>query len=145
MRALDIIRGGDIEAGLQRTGRVYLCGNLSGENALKHIPTTGYEIGISVYPEYTFEKAHVHTYNREYNYVVEGRLKVFLLREGREYLVEKGDLFVINTDEPYVSKADAGTKTIFSKVPGGNDKVLVPMSPALMRWGSSWDAVYEEG
>ena len=70
------IKSAEIEAGLSRMGRVYLCGNLSQANAVRHIPTEDYEIGISNYPDYTFEKAHVHTLNTEYNYVLEGEIKI---------------------------------------------------------------------
>lgn len=141
---MNIIRRSDVEKGLKKNFRVYLCGNLEKANEIEHIPTDGYEIGISVYPDYTFEKAHIHSFNREYNYVLEGAIKIFLLEEKREYLFEKGDLFVINVNEPYVGKSLAGTRTIFSKVPGGNDKVLVEMNDALLRWGQCWEAVYQE-
>ncbi len=141
---MNILRGKDIENGLKETGRVYLCGDLEKANGIEYVHTDGYEIGISDYPEYTFEKAHIHTFNREYNYVMEGAVKIFLLNEKKEYLFEKGDLFVINIDEPYVGKCLKGTRTIFSKDPGGNDKVLVEMNEALLRWGESWDSLYQE-
>ena len=51
---------------------------------------------------------------------------------------------MIDTNEPYVGKSLTGTRTIFAKVPGGNDKVLVPMDETLIAWGRSWDAKYEE-
>ena len=141
---MKIVKAGGIEAGLREQGRVYLCGKLERENGVEHIPTTGYEIGISDYPSYTFEKAHYHAFNREYNYVMEGMVRILLLNEGREYLFRKGDLFMIDVNEPYVGKALAGTRTIFSKVPGGNDKVLVPMGEDLARWGAAWDVSWEE-
>ena len=139
---METIRNEVIESGTAQCGRVYLCGDLQYNNGIEYIQTSGYEIGITAYPKYTFEKAHLHTFNKEYNYVLEGQLKVFLLSEEQEYLFKKGDLFVIDTNEPYVSKATAGTKTLFSKVPGGNDKVLVTMSEPLLSWGQSWDNIY---
>lgn len=140
---VEIIKSGEIENGLVETGRVYLCGDLKGPNGVRHIKTEGYEIGISDYPAYKFEKAHIHKFNIEYNYIIEGEMKILLLNERREYHFKKGDFFAIHTDEPYVGKAKAGTRTIFSKVPGGNDKVLVPVDEAVLKWGSTWDAVYE--
>lgn len=134
-----------MEKGLQQSLRVYLCGDLKQDNHSEHIPTDGYEIGISQYDDYTFEKAHIHSWNTEYNYVLEGSIKILLLREGRELCFSKGDLFVIEPNEPYVGKSLAGTRTIFSKVPGGNDKVLVPMDPAVMAWGEAWEKTYEGG
>lgn len=141
---MDIIKRQDIEKGLEETGRVYLCGNLKKANGIKHITTEGYEIGISDYAVYTFEKAHVHSFNREYNYVLEGAVKVFMLEERKEYIFEKGDLFILNKGEPYVSKCYPGTRTFFSKNPGGNDKVFVEMDEALIRWGETWDSKYKE-
>ena len=141
---MDILHGSEIADGLRGSKRVYLCGDLKWSNGVRHIPTDGYEIGISHYRQFTFEQAHLHSYNREFNYVMEGSIKIFLLREEKEYEFHAGDLFVINVDEPYVGKSAPGTRVIFSKVPGGNDKVLVPMSDALLHWGSSWESRYGE-
>ena len=141
---MDIIGSDQIENGLQQTGRVYLCGDLHMPNSVEHISTDGYEIGISLYREYTFEKAHIHRFNAEYNYVLSGSIKIFLLAEKREYVFSAGDLFVIHPNEPYVGKALPGTRTLFSKDPGGDDKELVPMSDALLAWGSAWSAVYKD-
>lgn len=141
---MDFIKNSNIESGLEAFGRVYLCGSLKKANGVEHIKTDGYEIGISDYSEYTFEKAHLHAFNREFNYVISGAIKVFLLNEKKEYLFSQGELFVINTNEPYVSKCLKGTRIIFSKVPGGDDKVLVDMDDNLMDWGKSWNAVYSE-
>ena len=141
---MDFIKNSDIESGLEAFGRVYLCGNLKKANGVEHIMTDGYEIGISDYSEYTFEKPHLHAFNREFNYVIKGAIKVFMLNEKTEYLFSQGDLFDINANEPYVSKCIKGTRTIFSKFPGGDDKVLVDMDDNLMNWGKSWDTVYSE-
>jgi hypothetical protein len=141
---MEVINGTEIEQGLSTAGRVYLCGNLSQPNSVRHILTSGYEIGISDYSEYTFEKPHYHAFNTEYNYVLEGSIKILLLREKKEYVFCKGDLFVIQTNEPYVAKCLPGTRTIFSKDPGGNDKVLVPADDTVDRWGSAWDTPYVE-
>lgn len=141
---MEYIRSSDIETGLGQNRRIYLCGDLKKENGIKHFRTDGYEIGISDYPVYTFEKAHIHSFNIEYNYVLEGSVKIFMLDEKKEYQFNKGDMFIILVDEPYVGKMIAGTRTIFSKDPGGDDKVLVPMDDALLRWGKSFESVYEE-
>ena len=142
---MDILRFDEINLGLKHQHRVYLCGNLKRDNGSRYIKTDGYEIGISVYSEFTFEKPHLHSFNTEYNYVVDGELKIFMINEKREYHLKAGDLFVIYANEPYVGKMKAGSKTIFSKVPGGNDKVLVNVletDPALQAWGNNWDAKY---
>ena len=141
---MKFLNGSDIETALTKQLRVYLCGDLQRSDNLEHIPTERYEIGISDYKTDTFEKAHVHTFNTEFNYVERGMIKIFLINERKEYLFRQGDLFVIEPNEPYVGKSKAGSRTIFSKVPGGNDKQLVPMSDALLVWGASWDAEYPE-
>lgn len=143
---MDILRVNEINQGLKHKGRVYLCGNLKQDNGARFIKTENYEIGISVYPEFTFEKPHLHSFNVEYNYVLDGEIKIFLIDEKKEYHLKAGDLFVIHINEPYVGKAKAGSRTFFSKVPGGNDKVLVDTleyDPALTHWGSSWEAGYQ--
>ena len=141
---MKIIRGQEIDEALKDNLRVYLCGDLKQENGLRHIPTGGYEIGISEYDGFTFEKAHYHSFNTEFNYVLEGAVKILLLSEGRELEFHKGDLFVIEVNEPYVGKSLGGTRTIFSKTPGGNDKVLVETDEAVLAWGESWEAAYRE-
>lgn len=141
---MDVIRNQEIESGFEGTRRIYLCGNLQKPNAIDHIRTDAYEIGISNYARYTFEQAHLHAFNDEYNFVLEGHIKILLLNEGREYEFGKGDLFVIHPNEPYVGKELPGTRTIFSKFPGGQDKVLVDVSDAVLAWGQSWDSPYVE-
>jgi quercetin dioxygenase-like cupin family protein len=137
---MDIIRNTDITTALQDNKRVYLCGNLTKPNGLEHIHTTNYEIGISDYPEYTFEHPHYHATNHEYNYVLSGSIKILLLNTKQEYEFTTGDLFVIAPNEPYVAKCLSSSRTIFSKVPGGNDKVLVELDDEIQHWGSSWEA-----
>ena len=139
---MECIRNNEIEEGLKISKRVYLCGNLEKPCALAHIPTEAYELGISDYHEYTFEKVHFHAFNKEYNFVLEGAIKILLIKTGEEYTFTKGDLFVIDTDEPYVGKAFPGTRTIFSKVPGGNDKILIEIDERIKKWGESWDSTY---
>ena len=52
---MDIIKNDDINNSLKNSTRVYLCGNLQFPNELKHVPTTGYELGISEYDFFTFD------------------------------------------------------------------------------------------
>ena len=99
---MDIITNEAIENGLKEKGRVYLCGNLALPNGLEHIQTDGYEIGISYYDDFSADKPHLHSYNTEYNYVIEGEIKILLLQEGTELHLKKGDLFVIHSNEPHL-------------------------------------------
>lgn len=141
---MDIVYGKDIEKGLAESGRVYLCGDLHFENEVRHIHTDGYEIGVSDYREFKADTPHYHSFNTEYNYVAEGEVRVLLLNEKKEYGFGKGDLYVISRNEPYVSKYLPGTRIIFSKVPGGNDKVPVTPDSGTNAWMSTWNGEFKE-
>ena len=73
----------DFQDILDKHKRVYLCGNLKQAAENKYIPTAAYEIGISQYDEFTVEKAHLHRFNTEYNFVLEGRVKVYIFKENK--------------------------------------------------------------
>ena len=137
--SVDFIRGTVIRTALEKGNRTYLCGDLKRETGYLPVRTGPYEIGISEYREFTVEKAHLHRFNREYNYVIEGSVKVFLFQENREYRFDAGDLYVIEPDMPYRTKATAGTRVIFSKVPGGDDKQPLPaLDDCTTRWAEVW-------
>lgn len=141
---MKVIRSRKIKKALNEYGRVYLCGDLQNDNGLDHIKTDGYEMGMSYYHEYTFEKAHEHVSNVEYNYVISGRVKLFVLAEKKEYEFKAGDLFAVETNEPTVGKMLPGTRILFTKTPGGNDKKIVDMDDDLKQWGAAWDNKYGE-
>ena len=131
----------DTDAALRDSKRVYLCGNLAAPNGLAHIPTDGFELGISDYKAFTAEAAHTHTENGEYNYILAGHLKVYIFHEKKEYTLSAGDLFLIEPHMPYCTKALAGTRVLFAKTPGGNDKQLNPELDALLEnWKTNWEA-----
>ncbi len=139
---MKIIKGNSVDQALESSGRVYLCGNLEQPQAFEALHTGGYEIGISEYPDFICERPHQHLFNDEYNYVLEGELKIYLFDEKREYHLTRGDLFLIEPHMPYVGKAQAGTRVIFSKVPGGDDKELLPeLNNIITNWSRSWDAL----
>ena len=141
---MKIIKHQDIDQVLENQKRVYLVGDIKMPNGLKAVKTDGYEIGISYYKEDTFDAPHVHLSNDEYNYIIEGSVKIYLFKEDKEYTFSKGDMFIILKDEAYATKAQKGTKVIFSKYPGGNDKKLIEDIPeSLKQWGASFDAIYK--
>lgn len=141
---MKIIRSEDVNHVLENQKRVYLVGDIKMPNGLEAVKTDGYEIGISSYKEDTFDAPHVHLVNDEYNYIIEGSVKIYLFKEDKEYTFNKGDMFIILKDEAYAAKAKKGTKVIFSKFPGGNDKKLIEDIPdSLIKWGASFDAPYE--
>lgn len=141
---MDIIRNHEVSNALKNQKRVYLCGDLKKENPIPYVKNKEYEIGISYYEKFTAELPHLHSFNSEYNYVIEGELKIVLINEHKEFILSKGDLFVINVNEPYVTKAKRGTKVIFSKYPGGNDKKLVEISPSIKKWMKSYKTNLED-
>ena len=137
---MQVINRSDFELPLSRDRRIYLCGNLCNETDYKYITTDGFEMGITEYNEFTVEKAHYHKYNAEYNFVMKGMVKVYILDEKKEYLCKAGSIFVIEPGMTYKVKGVKDTSVIFSKVPGGNDKILVPeCDDFLNSWASSWD------
>ena len=129
-----------IQAALESTKRVYLCGKLLTPQALEHIENDGLEIGISQYKEFTADPPHFHTSNEEYNIILDGELKVYIFNEKKEYSLSKGDLFFIEPHMPYMVKAMAGTRVLFVKSPGGNDKQLIEQTAAINNWMRSWEA-----
>lgn len=137
---MKVLRGCEYDPTLDATHRFYLCGKLSVPQPVEHIPTDGLEIGISRYRSFMAEKPHLHSSNTEYNLVRSGEVKVWLPKEQKEYTLGAGDLFVIEPDMPYATKAVAGTEVLFVKSPGGNDKVLTGTDAALEAWAAAWNA-----
>lgn len=135
---MEYIVGSELNKALQSDYRVYLCGNLYNPQNMKWIHDGQLEIGISYYKKFTSDKPHFHGVATEYNYVMNGKTKVFLIDEGEEYIFEEGSLFVIPPNTKYASKHLGGTRILFVKNPGGNDKKLVNTSEVLAEWLKSW-------
>ena len=135
------LNNSDIEKELQRLGRTYLTGDLKNFTDLNYIKTSGLEIGISKYKEFKYDKAHLHKWNNEYNYVLEGEIKVYIFSEAKEYHFKKGDLFNIEPNMAYMTKSIAVTDILFVKSPGGNDKSLIDISDnnQFLEWTKSWE------
>lgn len=133
------ITGKDIRDALAKQKRVYLCGRLSKPEAINHILTEGLEIGVSHYETFTAEKAHVHLWNNEYNFVRSGSVKVYVFDEQKEYEFHQDDMYVIEPGMGYITKALPDTEVVFVKSPGGNDKQLLSQTDAIRRWGENWD------
>ena len=128
-----------IEKVLKEKNRVYLAGNLKNSNELANFEFGDYEIGISSYKEFTSDSPHRHIFNHEYNYLLSGQMKVYIISEKKEYLFKKGDIFAIEPNMPYVTKAKEGTQVLFTKVPGGNDKELIEVDDNLKHWQGGWE------
>ena len=134
------IDGSQIRNALAKQLRIYLCGDLSEKEELDYIKTDGLEIGVSQYKEYTLEKAHFHRWNNEYNFVLDGGVKVYVFDEQKEYEFKKDDMYMVEPNMRYITKALPGTKIIFVKSPGGNDKEVIPASDQIMEWGKNWES-----
>ncbi len=53
--------------------------------------------------------------------------------------VQQDDFFVIRPNTKYYQKSCAGTKILFVKVPGGNDKHPVELTDSQRSWGRSYE------
>ena len=133
------LKGEIIQHALTHSKRVYLCGQLAQSQEFEHINNDGLEIGVSYYQTFTSDAPHFHASNNEYNIVLQGELKAYLYHEHKEYIFREGDLFLIEPNMPYVVKAQAGTKVMFVKSPGGNDKKTVPIDAPTEHWMDAWD------
>ncbi len=133
------ITGKDIRDALAKQKRVYLCGKLSKPEAINHILTEGLEIGVSHYETFTAEKAHVHLWNYEYNFIRRGSVKVYVFDEQKEYEFHQDDMYVIEPGMSYITKALPDTEVLFVKAPGGNDKQLLSLTDAIRHWGENWN------
>lgn len=137
---MKIIDGNKMREALTKQIRVYLCGKLSDPEDFEFVESDGLEIGISHYDRFTVEKAHFHKWNHEYNFIMKGTVKVYLLDEDKEYELHKDDMYVIEPGMAYITKAQAGTEVIFVKSPGGNDKELISITNAIRIWGKNWES-----
>lgn len=135
---MDFIRGKYLQQKLDEKYRIYLCGNLKRPQAEKCIFDEKNEVGISYYQQFTADSPHFHTLATEYNYIVSGSSKILLLDEHKEITLEIGSLFVFPPMTKYVTKHQAGTKIVFFKSPGGNDKQLIDMTEGISVWCRFW-------
>lgn len=137
---VEVIRSEDIEQALVLEYRQYLAGHLSRPQPyLRHVDDDT-EVGISHYLGFTADTPHVHPTCTEHGYVLSGAVRVRLLDgSGEEYEFHQGDFFVLRPGIPYASKNAAGTRVLFMKAPGKNDKTLVAVDEDTRRWLSSWD------
>lgn len=140
---MKIVSGKGVRDSLSNQIRVYLCGHLDSPEPFEHINTDGLEIGISHYDDYTAEKPHLHKWNYEYNYVKSGFVKVYNFNEQKEYEFHQDDMYLIEPDMPYITKALPGTEVLFVKSPGGNDKELIPVTEQITNWGKDWESKME--
>lgn len=132
--------GAYLENILKEKYRVYLCGDLATpQETLECIYDDKLEVGTSYYSEFTADAPHYHTHATEYNFVVSGRVKLFLFDKNESYEFEQGSLYVLPPNTRYATKNAPGTQVLFIKCPGGMDKVLYEADGPLQGWLGSWD------
>lgn len=134
-----IIRAAEIDNALAKEYRQYLTGKLSREQKhLKHIEDD-IEIGVSYYESFAADTPHVHPVATEHGYVLQGSIKMRCTDSAEEYEFSAGDFFVVPVGVPYASKNAPGTKVLFIKSPGINDKTPVDVDQETENWLLQWD------
>ena len=137
---MNIIRGEQIAAALEQEYRQYLTGHLSRPQPFLEHLDDDVEIGMSFYREFTADTPHIHPVCTEYTYILEGRVRMRLLDgSNEEYEFRKGDFFRLPCGTPYATKNEAGTRVLFMKNPGTNDKTPVAPDAETKKWLSAWD------
>lgn len=123
-----------VETALDGESRQYLAGTLALPQALAHLEDTELEVGVSDYKVATADLPHIHPRAREYQYVLSGRAHFRDLDTDTVLEFQAGDFYVVDRGVPHAQKNTAGTRILFWKSPAGNDKQLVPVTPALQAW-----------
>ncbi len=134
MEGIEILRRASVGAASTESGRQYLVGNLQEAQALQNIPDDDVEIGIATYHDSEADLPHYHPHVREFQYILKGRLLLRNVKTRETVELFEGDFYVINPGTIHVQKAQQGTRVIFFKFPGMNDKTVVPADEELANW-----------
>lgn len=128
------INNDDILSALEYTTRQYFVGDLSKPQQISFIRDERLEVGISSYPNFKSEPAHVHSVAREYQYMISGLTEYMDVETGKVYEFKTGDFYAIEPGTAYSQRVKAGTNILFIKVPSINDKQLVQISDEQLKW-----------
>ncbi|MFL6446343.1 MAG: cupin domain-containing protein [Bryobacteraceae bacterium] len=129
------IAAGEIHDALSDTTRQYLVGDLQKPERLRHVQSSLVEIGITRYGEKGgTEPTHTHKQAFEFQYMTSGVTAYLDARTGEEHTFRKGDFYVIEPGVVYAQKSGPNTEILFIKVPPGNDKVPVGVTPQIEAW-----------
>ena len=135
-----VLRAGQVEAALDKHYRQYLTGRLERPQIELDCLEDDIEVGMSRYDRFTADLPHRHPVATEHVYVLEGEVRFRLMDgTGREYRLGPGDFFLLRPGVAYASKNAAGTRVLFIKAPGGNDKQPVEPDPDTAAWLERWD------
>jgi quercetin dioxygenase-like cupin family protein len=129
------INSTEIDNSLLDTTRQYLAGDLQNPQHLQHVPSSLVEIGITRYgKEGRTEPTHTHKQAFEFQYMISGVTAYLDTVTGEEYIFRKGDFYAIEPRTVYAQKSAPGTEILFIKVPPGNDKIPVEITPEIETW-----------
>jgi len=93
------------------------------------------EIGITRYgPEGGTEATHTHKQAFEFQYVTSGITAYLDTVTGQQHVFRAGDFYMIEHGVVYAQKSGPGTEILFIKVPPGNDKMPVDITPDVRNW-----------
>jgi 8-oxo-dGTP diphosphatase len=129
------ISSAEIADALRDSTRQYLVGDLKKPERLRHIPSSLIEIGITRYGEEGgTEATHTHKQAFEFQYVTSGMTAYLDTVTGEQHVFRAGDFYMIEHGVVYAQKSDPHTEIVFIKVPPGNDKVPVDITPDVQAW-----------
>lgn len=130
-----IIPAQELNAVLKTSSRIYLSGDLKNpQTGLRPLTSTAVEMGVSQYDAFSSDTPHMHLSNIELNYVVEGETHLFDIERNTVWELPAGSVFILEPNTPYATKHKGGTKVVFFKSPGGNDKMPVEVTSEVQQW-----------
>ncbi len=121
----------------KNTCRQYLVGNLKLPQIIEHLHDEYIEIGITEYNKFKYELPHYHTKATEYQFMLEGMTEYIDVDTNEKVVYRKGDFYAIRPFTKYAQRSKAGTKIIFIKSPGLNDKVNINETDDILTWKES--------
>jgi quercetin dioxygenase-like cupin family protein len=140
-----VVRGAAIEASLVGTTKQYLAGILGRPQELEHLPYGEVEVGLASYDENCADQPHMHSWQREYQYVLNGRVLLRNMDTGKTHDLSAGDFYVVDPGVSHAQKQEAGTRILFFKHPAGNDKVVLTPNAELADWLADLDFTADAG
>ena len=82
----------------------------------------------------------MHPIATEHGFILSGAVRCLILDGSEtEYEFNEGDFFVVRPGQAYATKNAAGTKVLFIKSPGVNDKTAIKINDTTKEWLKSWD------
>lgn len=124
----------ELDSALSNNKSQYLVGNLKLPQDLDHIYDGNVEVGMAYYKEFTSDIPHVHEKVTEYQLILKGYSEIKNLITGEVTELSEGDFYVVQKETPYAQKSSEGTKLIFFKFPGVNDKEIVEIDDLTKSW-----------